>query len=242
MSIKVIITDNNDILYNSLSDLALKIKEKIEIINIPNDKLKFLFHYIKTKENIILLDSSTSVRFCSNIIKNAILNKVSIDIVILVINSSTLNIIEHERYHSLLKKGDSEFLLLDLINLINNSLNDTIELENTIDTILWKMGFNSYFKGTIYLRDAIRFSYIDKKLLFDTQNLIKKVAEKNNIDNFNVVRSDIDKMLNNALDFIDISVIYNIFGDEYDGRKISLRYFIDLCVRHLEKKRNYIFE
>ena len=41
-----------------------------------------------------------------------------------------------------------------------------------------------------------------------------------------------------VLDLIDNSVIYNIFGDFYDGRKISLKYFIDLCIHYLNEK-NY---
>lgn len=46
-----------------------------------------------------------------------------------------------------------------------------------------------------------------------------------------------DKSLNNILDFIDNTRVYNIFGDDYDGRKISVKYLIDLCIRYLEKQR-----
>ena len=74
-------------------------------------------------------------------------------------------------------------------------------------------------------------------ILFYNHILVKKVAEKNEISNDKVVRSDIDKLLNNVLDLLDIKIIYDIFGDEYDGRKISLRYFIDLCIRYLENQR-----
>lgn len=44
-----------------------------------------------------------------------------------------------------------------------------------------------------------------------------------------------DKSLNSTLDFIDNSKIYNIFGDDYDGRKISLKYLINLFVHYLKK-------
>ena len=45
-----------------------------------------------------------------------------------------------------------------------------------------------------------------------------------------------DKSLNTMLDNTDIKIIYDIFED-YDGRKISLKYFIDLCIRYLEEQR-----
>ena len=46
-----------------------------------------------------------------------------------------------------------------------------------------------------------------------------------------------DKSLNSMLDNIDIKNIYEIFGDDYDGRKISLKYFIDLCIRFLDTQK-----
>lgn len=125
--------------------------------------------------------------------------------------------------------------MLNIINLISNSLNSSLEIEQNIEDLLWKLGLGTYFKGTTYLKDAISFAYADKKLLLDTQILVKKVAEKNNVSNFLLVRSVMDKTLNNTLDLLDIKLLYDIFGEDYDGRKISLRYFIDLCIRYIEK-------
>lgn len=242
MSIKVIIANNNDILFNSLSDIALQSEEKIEITNVPTDKLDSLICQIKAKENLIILDSITSVIFCKNVLKNAINRLGKTNIIILVIDSNSItNIIDHERHHLFFKRKHLDIPLLDIISLVSDSLRDTLELEKKVDNILWRMGFNSYFKGTTYLKDAILFAYSDKKLLLDTQALVRRVAEKNNILNDKLVRSDMDKILNNVLDLIDIKVIYDIFGDEYDGRKISLRYFIDLCIRYLEKQRYCCF-
>ena len=112
-----------------------------------------------------------------------------------------------------------------------------MELEKTIDNILWKLGFTSYFKGTIYLKDAILLAYNDHNLLKDSNLLIKKVAEKNGVLNDKVVRSNIDRSLNHMLDYTDKEIIYNIFQSDYDGRKISLKYFVDLCVHYLEKQK-----
>ena len=39
MSVKVIIANNNDILYSNLSNLVLQHESKIEIIKVPLDKL-----------------------------------------------------------------------------------------------------------------------------------------------------------------------------------------------------------
>lgn len=229
--IKVIIANNNDILYNSLSNMVLQNGLNIEIINVPTNKLSSLICRIKTKEKVIILDSITSVTFCMNILKNAIKRVGKENIIILIANSNDMsNVINQEQHHYLFKRKTTDFSLFDTINLVSESLKDTMEIEKNIDTILWKLGFTSYFKGTIYLKDAILLAFNDKNLLKDTNTLIKKVAEKNNVLNDKVVRSDIDRALNSMLDYINIQVIYDIFEDSYDCRKISLKYFIDLCV------------
>lgn len=242
MSIKVIIANDNDILFNSLSDIALQKAEKIEILNVPLDQLNDFIGQLKATENLIILDSITSVTFCRNVLKNAISRFSRTNIIILVIDSSNVtSIINREKSQQFFKRKSLDFQLLDVISLVSDSLKETIELEKNIDDILWKMKFNSYLKGTTYLKDAIFFAYADKKLLSDTQALVKKVAKKNKVLNDKLVRSDIDKVLNNALDLIDIQIIYDVFGNEYDGRKISFRYFIDLCIRFLEKQRYCCF-
>ena len=188
--IKVILTQNNDILYNSLSEIALNYERKIELINVLPDKLTKTICQLKTKENVIILDSNTSVAFCKNILKNAI-EIGRANIIILVIDSSNISsIINHEKHHSFFQRKPSKNSIMNIINLITKSLNDTLEIE------------------------------------------------KNNISNDALVRSDMDKALNNVLDLVDQQIIYDIFGTDYDGRKISLRYFIDLCIRYLNNKKD----
>ena len=242
MKIKVVIANGSDILFNSLSDLAIKNGKKIEIINVPKDKLIHFIYRIKPKKNLIILDSITSVKFCLNLLNNAIGRIVKRNITILVIDSTSIvNIINHERNSNLFEKNHFNFQILDIMNLVSDSLNETLEIEKDISTILWKMGLTSSFKGTTYLKDAISFAYTDKTLLSKTQVLVKKVAEKNKISNDNLVSSDMDKALNSVLNLIKDETIYEIFGNQYDGRKISLSYFIDLCIRHLEYKRYCCF-
>lgn len=148
------------------------------------------------------------------------------------------NIINHEKSHLFFRKEQSNFSVSKLINIISNTINDTLEVEKMIDTILWKLGFTTYFKGTIYLKEAILLAYNDKKLLQDMDTLLKKISEKNHVKNNKVVRSAMDKSLNNMLDYLHTDTIYNVFGDIYDGRKISLKYFIDLCIRYLKEKQD----
>ena len=235
--IKIIITNNNEILYNSLSKIALKTKEKIEIINVRQNQLNSIIGQIKTRKNLIILDSLTPVVFYSNILKNAIKRKVNI--IILVIDFNNLSsITTDEDQHRFFKKKLFNLSLLDTITLVSNALKESLEIEKNIDTILWRIGLPTYFKGTKYLKDAILLAYSNTELLFDSQSLVKKVAEKNQVLNDKLVRSDMDKALNNALDLLDINVLYDIFTDDYDGRKISLRYFIDLCIRYLENQKS----
>ena len=237
--IKVIITNNDIILYNSLCEIALDYKGKIEIINIPKNKIDTLIGKMKPNNNLIILDYNTSIAFCKNILKNAMNKQVGkSNIIILVIDSRITNIKDKE--HNLLKTKQSDFSVLDFVNIVYDSLRDSLEIEKNINSIFWKIGLTYSFKGTDYIKDAILFAYMDKKLLLDIQTLIKKVAQKHQISNDKVVRSDMDKALNNVLDLVNTNVIYDIFGNQYDGRKITLKYFIDLCIRYLEQQKSYI--
>lgn len=238
MSLKVIIANNNDILYNSLSNVALQYESKIEIINVPTDKLPAFICRMKHKKNLIVLDSISSVSFYTNILKNALEQIDKRNIIILVIDSENLtNTIINQEKHNWFFKKRNDFSFLEAINIVSDTLKDTLEIEKNIDTILWRLGFTSYFKGTIYLKEAILLAYYNNNLLYDMNLLVDEVAKKYNISNPKVVRSDMDKSLNNTLDFTDNSNVYSIFGDDYDGRKISLKYLIDLCIRYLEKQR-----
>lgn len=239
--IKIIIANNNDILYNSLSQITLQYEGKVAVLNVTKDKLEKIICRIAPRESLIVLDSDTSVIFCNNILKYIMNRMDKANVIILVIDSKTVtNIIGQtkEKTHNLfLKKKHTNFSTLDAINIVANSVKNTNEIEKNIDDILWKLGFASYFKGTIYLKDAILLAYIDNELLLDMNTLVKKVAEKHNIENEKIVRSAMDKSLNNVLDYLHTNVLYEVFKDDYDGRKVSVKYLIDLCIRYLEKQR-----
>lgn len=46
-----------------------------------------------------------------------------------------------------------------------------------------------------------------------------------------------DRALNSMLNYTTKDKIYDIFKDNYDGRIISLKYFLDLCIRYLHGQR-----
>ena len=54
--IKVIIANDNDILYNSLSNFSLQNELNIEIKNVTKNGLENIIHKIKAKDNVIILD------------------------------------------------------------------------------------------------------------------------------------------------------------------------------------------
>lgn len=163
--IKVIIANDNDILYNSLSNFSLQNELNIEIKNVTKSGLENIIHKIKAKDNVIILDSTTSITFLQNVMKNATLkmNTRKLNIIILVIDSNSQKYIKQKSRHFL--KTSKTTTLLDVVDLVSNSLKDTLELEKKLDDILWKLGFTSYFKGTIYLKDAILFKISTASLI-----------------------------------------------------------------------------
>ena len=146
MSIKVIIANNNDILYSNLSNFMLQNESIVEIIKVPQNKLNSLIYQFKSKDKLIVLDSNISISFCSNIIKNAIhqIGKKE-NIIILVIDSRNLmNAVSQDKNQSLFKLHNNTFnALFDILDIISNAIKETFDLEKEIDNILWRLGFSS---------------------------------------------------------------------------------------------------
>ena len=127
--IKIIITNDNDIFYNSLSNILLQNELNIELMKVPQNKLEKLICKIKPKDNIIILDSNTSIIFLQNILKNAIENvdAKKVNIIILVVNSNSISNIKYENHHHFFRKRSSTNLL-DIVRLVSESLNDCLEI------------------------------------------------------------------------------------------------------------------
>lgn len=230
--VKIIIASDNDILYKRLSNIFLQNKLDIQITEVPNCKLEKVICKIAPQDTLIILNTTTLITFCTNIVRNTIeqVDTQKSNIIILVTDSNS----KYQNNHLFSKNENNS--ILEIVNVVSNSFKNCVNLEKSVNDILWQLGFTDYFKGTIYLKEAILLAYNDKQLLLETKSLVKKVAEKNNIEKSNVVRSNMDRALNSMLNFIDKDTIYSVFGKDYDGRTISLKYFICLCIRYLENK------
>ena len=112
--VKIIIANNNDIFYNSLSNILLQDELNIELTKVPPNKLGKLICKIKPKDNVIILDSKTSVIFVKNILKNAIENvdTKKVNIIILVINSDSISNIKYEYHYHFFKTSNHTNLSL----------------------------------------------------------------------------------------------------------------------------------
>lgn len=122
--VKVAVTNDNDILYNSLSNAFLQNELNIELIKVPYEKLEQIIFHNKAKDQLIILDSVTSITFWTNVLTNAIkkLDAKKTNIIILVIDSNSLSNIKYEKSFSLIRKNSTNLQLLDTINIISNSL------------------------------------------------------------------------------------------------------------------------
>lgn len=126
------------------------------------------------------------------------------------------------------------FVTNDLKNTQDNSFEIYYKVFRNVDDIFWKLPFNPCSKGTFYLKYAVYIAYFNKELLFDNKKLIEFISEKINIDS-KVVRSFMDKSINSMFRYVDIKTLNNLFYNIYDGRKLSTKYFIVLCVNLLYK-------
>lgn len=226
--IKIIIT-NNDNLCTILSETLIETKN-IEIKNIDNLDQTIIDSYIRTGTNIIFFSSDNYIELL-NVLK--FIQKNIDDVIILLSNRIILN--ELLSNSSFVNSISSKKNLTNTPkNKIYNRTTNTDAIEEYIISMLLNLKFTLYNKGTIYLKDAIFTAFYNEQLLLDTHSLIMQVAKINN-ENYINVRSNIDKCLNSTLDFLNTEMLYDTF-EYYDGRKVSLKYFVYLFVYTLKKQ------
>lgn len=213
--IKVIIAcDNDKILLSKLKNIA-----QIELIYVKINVEKIIKSFKQNSPDMLILDFDKKLLTKEKIIEK--ISKLSLNkkLIISVTNSRTYLCF------------DQTYLLLKLIKILEDFTD--VSLENAIHDMLWKLHFNLYSKGSIYLKEAIIVAYYNRQLLLDTKKLINEVAQKHNSNSKNI-RNNIDNALNLAFKYENLQYDIDFFNGYYDGRKISLKYFISLAVHYLE--------
>ena len=212
--IKILIAcDNDNTLFSKLNKM-----NQIEIIKLDKN-IKIIIEDCKKNNPPDMLILDKNILTDKKIVKKIYQLSSNKNLIISVTNSRTYLCF------------DKFSLLLDLIKILENFTDAT--LENSIYDMLWHLRFNLYSKGTIYLKDAIIIAYYNRQLLLDTKKLINEVAQKHNSNSKNI-RNNIDNALNLAFKYENLQYDIDFFNGYYDGRKISLKYFISLAVHYLE--------
>lgn len=211
--IKIIIAcDDNDVLLNKLMNTT-----KLELIHVQKNK-NIIIKCLEQLPDMLIIDAKLKhAKFIKTLEK--------------IYRKNNKNIIITVTKNQIYVCFDKFDILLDLIKVLED-FNDSIKA--ILDDMLWKLHFNLYSKGTTYLRTAILLAYQDNSLLFDTNKLIKNTANLYNLNEKNV-RNNIDNALNLAFKLDDIKYNIDFFNGFYDGRKISLKYFISLSVHYIDK-------
>lgn len=219
--VKIVIACDNDNLLNILEN-----NTQIETIQVEKKETEIIKICKNNFPDMLILDFNDNGLKTEKIIKKIYELDFNKSLVISATNSRTYICF------------DKIYLLLDLIKLFEDFKNTTLE-EKILD-MLWLLRFNLYSKGTVYLSEAIALAYYENSYLYDTNELLQKIAKLHNLDEKNI-RNNIDNAL--SLAFKDENLKYDIdfFNGYYDGRKVSLKYFITLAVHYISIKLNNEF-
>lgn len=223
------IADDNKDLCLCLSNSFTK-EEDIKIVNISTNGLQALTYYTELNPDVLLLDlnmpglSGIDVLNYLNKLENKDFKK---NVIVLSSDFDMIQTIYNQpKIYSYFSKPFNYSQILDSINAIQSNSN----IENNIENLLWKLGFNIFTKETGYLKDSIKLAYTNSNYIYNNKELMRKVARLNKI-NEKAVRSNIDKSLNRLSIPIELN---SFFYDNYDGGRPSLKIFIAECVNYLK--------
>lgn len=112
-------------------------------------------------------------------------------------------------------------------------MENNIEIEQKLNILFLKLGFNLYTKGTLYLKRAVILAFENNNLLYNYDNLLNLIRLSFNISSHSI-NTAISYSINTMFAYYGEEKLENIFGDLYDYRKPSSKYFISLCVEWLK--------
>lgn len=232
---KIMIADDNKD-FNSCCKKFLTKDNSIDIINSTQDGLSALENYLNLKPDILLLDLELPTLSGIEIINRltSIPEEKNLCNIIVISGSEKFRsqIINTSKIFKIIPKPCN---FLDILMTIHEmdipKRANSIDIEE-INTLMTKLNFNLYTKGTKYLIDCIIIASNNADLLYQINNLYSCVAQKNNT-NSNIIKWSITNSLSTMNRFADKELLYSLF-DEYDGRNMSPKYFIGIIVSYIK--------
>jgi len=125
--------------------------------------------------------------------------------------------------------ADKSFKVLYTQNIV--TIKDD-ELAQAFSTIFEKLKFKPLVNGTRYLKIAIIIAYTDQDLLYKNKKLIELISKEKNIKP-KTIRNAIERSITHMYKHTSIATLKEVFGESYEGEKLSVKDFIALCVNQL---------
>lgn len=107
-------------------------------------------------------------------------------------------------------------------------MENNLDIEQQLNILFLKLGFNLYTKGVLYLKQAIILSFKNNDLLYTYDYLLNLIGSSYNLSS-HAINNAIAHSLTTMFTYNEKKV-QKIFGELYDDRKPSPKYFITLCI------------
>lgn len=232
---KIMIADDNKE-FNSCCRNFLTKDSSIDIVSYTIDGLTTLERYLNLRPDILLLDLNLPTISGIEIINRltSIPEEKNLCNIIVMTGSEEFRnqIINTSKIFKIIPKPCNLVDIMMTIHEIDISeRTNSINVED-INSLMKKLSFNLYTKGTKYLIDSIIIANNNPDLLYNISELYSYVAGINNT-NPNIIKWSITNSLSTMNRFVDKEMLYSLF-DEYDGRKMSPKYFIGILINYIK--------
>lgn len=232
---KIMIADDNKD-FNSCCRNFLTKDTSIDIVSCTIDGLTTLERYLNLRPDILLLDLDLPTISGIEIINRltSIPEEKNLCNIIVITGSEEFRnqITNTAKIFRIIPKPCNLLDVMMTIHEIDISKRpNSINVEE-INNLMKKLNFNLYTKGTKYLIDCIIIANNNIDLLYNISELYSYVAGINNT-NPNIIKWSITNSLSTMNRFVDKEMLYSLF-DDYDGRKISPKYFIGIIISYIK--------
>lgn len=233
--IRVMIAEDNQELCSGYRNFLTKDNE-IQIVSCTLDGCSTLEAYVQFKPDVLLLDLDLPringielINELTNIPKEKDKCNIIVTTGSSVLRNELLN--TSKLYKIFIKPFDFQELL-DTIKQVPIYNQEDFNQES-LNSLLLKLSFNLYSKGTKYLIDSIVLANTNPNLLYNISNLYSLVASQNHTSE-NIIKWSITNSLSSMNRYVDKKLLYSIFC-EYDGRNLTPKYFISLLLRYINR-------